>query len=424
MRARTMLVLGLAIREAFSFWTGHPFDFEVWVRTGYWVAHGVTPYAPLPFVQGLSFANDFGGPGFQPAVGYLPLWPLLCGAIYDLFSVIGAGNRFVYYFMLKQPVILGDVLLAFLIYLYVQRERPEAADKALALWLFSPLPIILSGIWGIFDGLAMAVVMLGLVAPAGRTRALWEGLAIFVKSIPVIFILPLGYSRDRKVSGWIIAIAVPVLLTVAAVFLAGWPWVPPPGSSSAVIKTLASTLPKKGFPLSLWGTLLYLNLINVVPSSTVTWITSWAGYLWIPAVAVASLLAWRWFGFKTDRGVVHSMLLVTFVFLLARGQVNEQYAVYSLALVLLDAALWSPPRMRLFYAMTAVVLAALVTNNFLLIRFLSPIYPGALQLESTLVGEVYQLKNAVQYAEGLAFCALNIWYIALLVRERRRWYDL
>jgi len=211
---------------------------------------------------------------------------------------------------------------------------------------------------------------------------------------------------------------------VAAVFLAGWPWVPPPGSSSAVIKTLASTLPKKGFPLSLWGTLLYLNLINVVPSSTVTWITSWAGYLWIPAVAVASLLAWRWFGFKTDRGVVHSMLLVTFVFLLARGQVNEQYAVYSLALVLLDAALWSPPRMRLFYAMTAVVLAALVTNNFLLIRFLSPIYPGALQLESTLVGEVYQLKNAVQYAEGLAFCALNIWYIALLVRERRRWYDL
>src|SRR5580658_8056206 len=55
--AGTILLVGLAIRESFSFWTGHPFDFEIWIRTGYVVAHGTNPYlsAAWPPVPG-SFA--------------------------------------------------------------------------------------------------------------------------------------------------------------------------------------------------------------------------------------------------------------------------------------------------------------------------------------------------------------------------------
>src|SRR5579864_8159844 len=83
MRVRTILALGIIVREAFSFWTGHPFDFEIWVRTGYWVVRGLSPYAPLPFAPGASFANDFGN-GNNAAIGYLPFWPLLLGAIYEL----------------------------------------------------------------------------------------------------------------------------------------------------------------------------------------------------------------------------------------------------------------------------------------------------------------------------------------------------
>jgi hypothetical protein len=424
MRVRTLLILGVLVREVFSFWTGHPFDFEVWVRTGYWVARGLSPYNSMPFAPGLSFANDFGGPGLNPAIGYLPFWPILVGAIYELFSLGGSGNRFVYYFMLKQPIIFADVFLALLLFLYVKRWNPDRAPRVMALWLFSPFTIILSGIWGIFDSMAMVFVMLALVAPAGKARSIWEGVAIFVKSIPVIFILPLSLSREKKARNFIIALGIPVLLTVLVVYLAGWPWLPPPGAVGAVAKTLTSTLAKRGFPLSLWGTLLYLSTLNVVSPSTLTSIFSWAGYLWIPAVVIASLLARRWFGFGDDRGLVQSLLLVTLTFLLVRGQVNEQYAVYLLALLLVDAALWSPKRMRLFYAVSAVIIAATVTNNFLLIRFLTPVYPGALQLESQLVGAVYPIKNAVQYIEGLAFCGLNLWYLASLIKERRRGYDL
>ena len=70
---RGLLLIGFCIREAFSFWTGHPYDLEVWLRNGFFVSQGANPYsaymAPVP---GLSFAylsDRLAG------VGYLPLWP-------------------------------------------------------------------------------------------------------------------------------------------------------------------------------------------------------------------------------------------------------------------------------------------------------------------------------------------------------------
>jgi len=416
MRVRTMLILGVAVREVFSFWTGHPFDFETWVRIGYWVPRGLSPYHALPLAPGLSFANDF-DPTSTANIGYLPFWPLLLAGVYGLYSLVGFGDRFVYYFMIKQPIIFADVLLAFLLYLYVRRSNPGMAPKVLALWLFSPFTIILSAVWGMFDSMAMLFVMIALLAPAGKARSAWEGVAIFVKSIPVLYVLPLSYAREKKVANLLIALGVPVLATLAVVVIAGWPL----GSFTA---TLGSTLGKSGIPLSLWGTWSYLNTLGIVSDATFQAVFGWGGYLWVPAVVVASLLAFRWFGFSTDRGVVHSLLVITLTFLLVRGQVNEQYVIYLLALLLIDAALWSPKRMRLFYAISAVIIAAVVTNNLLLIRFLAPVYPNALSLESSLISAINPLRNGALYLEGLAFSLLNLWYLAALIKERHfRGYD-
>ena len=415
MRVRTILILGVVVREAFSFWTGHPFDFEIWVRTGYWVVRGFSPYAPLPFAPGVSFANDFGN-GNNAAIGYLPFWPLLLGAIYELYSAVGSGNVLVYYFLVKQPVIFADVLLAFLLFVYVKRQNPDLAPKVLVLWLFSPITIIISSIWGTFDSMAMVFVMMALLAPPGRARSAWDGIATFVKSIPVIFILPLSYSRENRWLNFVIALAIPVLSTAVIVFLAGWPVI---GQRYTVLGTLENTLQVYGFPLSLWGTWVFLSTVNAISNSTFLSVLSWGVYLWIPAVLAASLVASRWFGSNTERGLVQSLLFITLTFLLIRGQVNEQYSIYLLALLLIDVSLWSPQRMRLFYAVTAVVLAAIVTNNILLIRFVAPIYPSALQIETNLISSVNLLRNVLLYVEGLAFSGLNIWYLAALFKERK-----
>jgi hypothetical protein len=238
----------------------------------------------------------------------------------------------------------------------------------------------------------------------------------------VIFILPLSYSREKRWTNFAVALGVPVVLTAVIVYVAGWPVT---GQHYTVLSTLENTLQVYGFPLSLWGTWVFLNTLNVVSNSAFQSVIGWGVYLWIPAVVVASLAAARWFGSGTDRGVVQSLLVITLTFLLVRGQVNEQYSIYLLALLLVDSALWNPGRLRLFYAVTAVVLAAIVTNNFLMIRFLAPVYPNALQVEANLIASVGQLRNVLLYAEGLAFSGLNLWYLAALIKERLpRGYEL
>ena len=67
----------------------------------------MNPYASFwPPVPGVSFAF-LDTP--LPSASYLPFWPALLGELYRAWDVVGGGNRFVLYFMIKQLPILGDV---------------------------------------------------------------------------------------------------------------------------------------------------------------------------------------------------------------------------------------------------------------------------------------------------------------------------
>jgi hypothetical protein len=162
--AATVLIFGLLIREAFSFWTGHPFDFELWVRLGYAVVHGVNPYAPLPPVTGLTFANIY-SPQDSATIAYLPFWPLVTGLLYLVYVAVGFDNRFAYYFLLKQPIIAGDMSLAYLLYSYISSRTSRQGPSlwAARFWALSPFTLIVSGIWGMFDSLSMCFILASIM---------------------------------------------------------------------------------------------------------------------------------------------------------------------------------------------------------------------------------------------------------------------
>ena len=409
MRVRTLFVLAILAREVFTFWTGHPFDFEIWVRTGYWVVRGVSPYSGMPLAPGVSFANDFGGPGLGPAIGYLPFWPLLLAGVYAFYALLGSPSPFVYYFLIKQPIIVCDILLAYFLYRYLERRGSDRASFALKLWLFSPFNILLSGIWGMFDAIPMLFVVLALTAPPGSRRGVWAGVATFAKSIPLIFTVPLARGA-RPVRNLALALGIPVVASLLIVWLAGWP-------TSAVGGTLQSTVARGGSSLSLWEIAYYLNLIGAIPDSSLG-ILAYAGYLWIAAVAVVTYVAYRWYGFNTERGMVRSLLLITLTFLLLRAEVNEQYSLYLYAIALFDIAMWSPQRRNLLLASVAAVLAFNATNDLLFIRYVAPIYPQALTVEANIISAIDPLRNGLLFVEAMAFCALNIYYFFSLQRER------
>jgi len=404
-----VLLAGLLVREAFSFWTGHPFDFELWVRTGYWVDRGMSPYDIVPSAPGLSFANDFSSAG-ESTIGYLPFWPLLLGGIYWLYSIVGFGDRFVYYFLIKQPIIVADLLLGYLIWKYASSRRPEAARWVLSFWVFSPFTIIISSVWGMFDSVAMLPVAASLVATRSSVKAGLEGLAIWVKSIPLVYAIPLALSGRDKARNLALEIAIPLAGVIVPVLLLNWNVV-------TAFATLGSTTNKGGQSMSLMGVFYYLQVLGVVGSWPQLLLTG-VSLLWIPATLAATILSYRWFGFATDAGRLRSLLLCTTTFMIFKAQVNEQYAIYLLALCLLDIAVLKPGRRWVYLAITGVTMAYLLANNVDLLRFISPLYPGAVYADYVLDQSLGETRYAALMITSIAFAALNVVYFKLIADER------
>ncbi|MDV3292801.1 MAG: hypothetical protein LYZ70_00850 [Nitrososphaerales archaeon] len=410
MKPALIILVATAIREAFSFWTGHPFDFELWVRLGYYTYRGVDPYGVLPSVPGLSFANVFSSSS-TATIGYFAFWPFVEAAMYALYNLIGAGDRFVYYFLLKQPAIVGDVLLAYMIYLLVNKDNPTRASWSMKVWAFMPLTIIISGIWGIFDSLAMAFVIAAVITPSYVRRSLGSGIGTLVKSVPMIYALPLTVTGMRRWWGLLVSVLLPSSVTVGAALYFHW-------SLVTVSSTLASTATKGGQSMSLFDLVNYMNVLGILSDQAAR--TLWPlGYIWIPAVLAATTLSVRAFGSEDTGALLRSMLVATLVFLIFKSQVNEQYAIYLLALSVADVALLDPRRMRLLAATALVATVYLLVNNLFLIRFLAPVFPQAVQLDLALDLSYSLQRSTLAFLLGVGFTLLNIFYLYSLWKDAR-----
>lgn len=408
---KVLLLAGLLAREIFSFWTGHPFDFELWVRLGYAMVHGGDPYGSLPPVPGLSFANLYSLRD-SATIAYLPFWPLISGALYLAYSAMGVNNRFVYYFILKQPIIVGDVALGYLLYSYISSRKPNMSAWALRFWLFSPFTIILSGIWGMFDSLAMAFVLVSMISTRYLRTAFWAGIGTFAKSLPVIYTIPLSFKGKR---GWWsipVAIMIPVILSATTFVAMHW-------SLPHVTSALTFTVSRGGESMSAWDAIFYLNYLGVMPALDQR-MSDILGILWIPALAALTAVAYIKFRFNnTEYGLVQSLLLVTLGFLIFKARVTEQYAIYLLAISTIDVALWNERRKPILTASTATVLIYLLSNNYFLVRFLSPIYPNSAQLEYFLYQLLGGIRLATNFIFGCIFTALNILYLLMILKASR-----
>jgi hypothetical protein len=365
--AGSILLLGLVVREAFSFWTGHPYDLEVWVRTGYVVAHGTDPYlGPWPAVPGVSFG--YTNEALYPAA-YLPFWPDIFGGTYLLWEHIGGGNRFFLYFLLKQGPIAGDLAVAALLYRFVLRETGDAraALAALSFWSFFPYDIAIGAIWGQLDPVTTALLLVALLAAeaeAARRSLVW-GLGIFIKWITVAF-LPLEFFRDRGLRRlWPVAsILLAGGLTVVACVAAGW-------SFTGITATTTSSTGGGGGGMNYVGLsnlAFFRDALNDNPD-----LYPILSHLWIPGVIGAGWYAARWLHTGVPGQQLRALLFVTTTLLLLRWGLYEQYMLYPFALLVADVYTRHPERRRLFYFLVVVATGFLLVNNVLGIWFASPV---------------------------------------------------
>lgn len=410
---RGLLLVGLAIREVLSFWTGHPYDMEVWLRNAYFVSQGANPYtAFLPPVPGLSFAflnQRLGG------VGYLPLWPLIVAGLYRVYAALPGGNRFVLYFLLKQPPILADVLLGYCIQRSIVRwsGNETAALRGLKFWMFFPYAILISGLWGMFDAMVAVLVFAFLLSTNTVKGYALAGLGILLKWLPLIY-LPYYVFRERgaRKLGGAISLAVVLGLTAFIFYATGWDYV-------GVTAMTQSMSHGNGNGMTYVLVLQDPALIPIL--SRLPGLYQAMGYLWPPGVILAGLIGSRRFAKTGAEMTVQALLLVTTVFFLTRWGVNEQYLTYLLPLFYVDVALWHPERKSLFRFTWVVAFAFLLANNDLLLRFLGPVSSPAVDIafaaDNTSISA--SIRTAALYVVAILFTIHLVQLVSVFLNPSR-----
>jgi len=350
------LLVGLAVREILAPWTGHPWDFEIFVRLGAFLQSGASPYSLLPYLPGLSFAPY----STMTSISYPPLSAFIFALCYRIYVLLGSQSQFLYYFLLKQPVILSDVAVGLVLFKLASRGGDsQRALKVASVWLYFPFAIVVSAVWGALDPMALGLSLGALyLYTSGRriSSAAMLGLAIYLKLMPFVF-LPLflmqgTQSWKAKASFSSLAIAIPLLGTVLPVAAFHWGLT---GVGSAV--SYQASLPSFGgmsvmFALSFFGSV----------SGALAPIT---GFLWIPALLLCYVYA---YAKKVE--LPKGMLIAILAFSVSRPSLPEQWALYPLALLLLlpDSKSW-----RHFVAVSSIASAFLIVNNLLLVRFFTPL---------------------------------------------------
>ncbi|MEM2237581.1 MAG: hypothetical protein QXR26_02810 [Candidatus Caldarchaeum sp.] len=202
-----------AVRLALAPFFGHSWDVYVWLKSGELFYNGVNVYE-------IKSLTDFPW-GFY---AYPPVWLYWVGLVHYLTTSL--NNLNLHLMLIKTPIIAADLIVAVLIAkLAVELGMLKDAGRASLLWLFNPLVISISAVWGMFDSIAVAFCLAGVLAALRGSNFLAGvllGLGGAVKIYPLLILVPtalfLRYVRKRSLNevfktvlGTAVAFALPML---------------------------------------------------------------------------------------------------------------------------------------------------------------------------------------------------------------------
>lgn len=353
-----MIAFGLLVRLGFSFWTGHPWDFEVFIRVGYNVANGSSLFQLRNY-----YVAGLGQPTFPyvGGLGYFPAWGLYTAFAYKIYQFFPV-SPFFYYFLLKLAPILGDLAVTYMIFLLTLNYTHdiEKARRNSLIFFLCPFVIFISSVWGMFDSLPILFTLISvllLLSDKLHWSAFSLGLGIYLKIIPIIY-LPIQLFFINKQRGareaiiyLLISGVVPFVFTLTPVILFGW------GVSEAMVTVLSQTQ-RTGGVLTYWNLNALLNDLfpHVFSGELLNSFFSFPPirYLWVLGLIVGYLLYYRLQTRLPDEPtqtenldlLLKGFSFATIGFLLTRAFVPEQFVLYLLPMMVL---LSNPVSIRGYY---------------------------------------------------------------------------
>jgi len=377
----------------------------------------VTP--PIPNLS-------FPGAEFMTWIGYPPTWGFFQAGLYKFFSLSGINDRFLYYYFIKQPMIIADVIVALLLYNVVAKlKNPASGIRAFSFWMLCPFTIAISSVWGMFDQIVLVFVLGSLLLVTETQKsALMQALGFIFKVIPLIYLPILGLvqpSKKKIIDYFAVAVGASIFFVLAPyLFLTHW-------NLGQLASVGVDVTHKIGGSSNYWIILSFYSNYHSVPP-WVFQILNPLSLIWIPAIACGSIFCVICIRNRENliRNLSLSLLFVTLIFFLTKSIINEQYLIYFLGLGLIDYyVIASKRRRRLFHAVWISSFVFLTANNTYFARFLEPLSTYWMQLDAKFEsGTLGDYRLDILLISGLAFSGFCLLYLISIYKEIRKFKDL
>ena len=364
-RTEFIVVLSsVALQLVLGWFFGHAYDIRIFMATGYQVASGNTPYI-IPDLRDVFHNPSFIG---LPSIGYPPPYPLLLGLIY-LVTYAPFQNFLLYNLSIKIPVIIANILLAYLVrdILKNQGANQKIQRNAWLFMLFNPFLFYFTVAWGQFDSLLALLTLISLVFLTQKKLALSSlllALAISLKPTPLpvmlAAVLYLWEPPWRRLLIYFVTFTAGVLVfCVLPFFIFGW-------DASPILHGWNNQFTVSGG--------MSLTTLYELTAGTYTLPGAWwlLGMLWLPALLIGMAFMRR--GDHGFISLLKNSLVLILIFFLTRTWLSEQNLALILPMVLILVALDQLPILTL-YAVLILPLIFTVFNTSPA-QLLFPILPG------------------------------------------------
>jgi hypothetical protein len=403
---RRLLVLSIVLQVVLAVLLGHSRDTRIFMSAGYLVGTGHSPYVSQDLTQVFHHVTF----KMLSTIGYPPPWPLLLGGIYRLTYAI-VPDFHLYNLAIKLPAIAANAGLAYLAGATLQNlgAAPAAVRRAWLALLFNPFLIYVGAAWGQIDAIVALLALAALLLVASGRRdlsAVLLALAVCVKptAAPLLLavLLVVGHGAALRALRYASLFAAGVFaFYLLPFFVLGWD---------------ATPLLHANAQLSMAGTMSPATIVRLIHDPLVLEGHWWLlGLLWLPALAIAAVLARR--SPRDFTGLLTLGLTFTLVFFLTRTWLAEPNAVLLLAPVVVLASLGCVDR-RFFTALWLIPLGFAIVNVSPL-QVLWVTWPEAMSRALAWSGHYSGLSLLARSALVFAWQVAGWWLVVACLRRLR-----